>query len=159
MATTVAILGLGKMGSAIAVSLVGMGPRLVVWNRTQAKTRPFRARSVRVARTVQEAVNASDVVLIVTSNVMDLDVQIGGTGVDVRRKQFVNLTTSMPYELRALKAYIESAGGGFLNGVVQCSAQEIGSPGAAITFSGDLSVWESRRTILKNLAPNATYVA
>lgn len=60
---TVAVLGLGTMGSAMARRLLGAGLDVHVWNRSPARAEAFRATAAHVAGTAAEAVAGVDVVL------------------------------------------------------------------------------------------------
>ena len=48
----VGFLGLGLMGEPMAANLLRAGTELVVWNRTAAKTEPFRSAGAAVAGSV-----------------------------------------------------------------------------------------------------------
>ena len=61
--TTVAVIGLGRMGSGMAKSIQDAGYPIIVWNRSPAKTEPFAAKGARVAATPAEAAAAADIVL------------------------------------------------------------------------------------------------
>jgi 3-hydroxyisobutyrate dehydrogenase-like beta-hydroxyacid dehydrogenase len=61
--TTVAIIGLGRMGSGMAKSIQQAGYPIIVWNRSSAKTEPFAAAGARVAATPAQAAAAADIVL------------------------------------------------------------------------------------------------
>jgi len=56
----VAILGLGRMGSAIAERLLDTGHSLVVWNRSAGKAKSLLDRGAVWAATPQEAVSKVD---------------------------------------------------------------------------------------------------
>ena len=60
---TIAVIGLGRMGSGMAQSIHKAGYALIVWNRSSAKTAPFAAAGAQVAATPREAAAAADVVL------------------------------------------------------------------------------------------------
>lgn len=60
---SVAVLGTGIMGGAMAARLAGHGFRLVVWNRSRARAEPLAAAGARVAGTPAEAVAGADVVV------------------------------------------------------------------------------------------------
>jgi 3-hydroxyisobutyrate dehydrogenase-like beta-hydroxyacid dehydrogenase len=60
---TVAFAGLGAMGSRMAERLLDAGHELVVWNRTEAKTRPLAERGAAVAASPAEAAGRAEVVL------------------------------------------------------------------------------------------------
>ncbi|MFC1412588.1 NAD(P)-dependent oxidoreductase [Streptacidiphilus sp. N1-12] len=62
---SVALLGTGIMGSAMARNLLGAGHRVTVWNRTPARAEPLAADGARIAADPAEAVRDADVVLTV----------------------------------------------------------------------------------------------
>ena len=61
--TSVAVLGTGIMGAAMARSLLRAGLDVRVWNRTRAKAQSLAADGARVADTPAEAVHGAEVVL------------------------------------------------------------------------------------------------
>jgi 3-hydroxyisobutyrate dehydrogenase len=61
--TSVAVLGTGIMGAAMAGNLARAGHDVRVWNRTRAKAEPLAADGARVTGTPAEAVDGADVVL------------------------------------------------------------------------------------------------
>ena len=60
----VTVLGLGRMGSALARALLLRGCDVVVWNRSPARAEPLVASGARLAGSVAQAVAASRLVLI-----------------------------------------------------------------------------------------------
>ncbi|WP_407696846.1 NAD(P)-dependent oxidoreductase [Streptomyces dysideae] len=60
---TVAVLGTGIMGAAMARNLARAGHTVQAWNRTRAKAEPLAADGITVAATPAEAVTGADVVL------------------------------------------------------------------------------------------------
>ncbi len=72
---SVAVIGLGRMGSGMAQSIQVAGHPLVVWNRSTAKTEPFAAAGAKVAATPREAAAAADIVvssLLDDASVLDM---------------------------------------------------------------------------------------
>jgi 3-hydroxyisobutyrate dehydrogenase len=63
-----AVLGLGTMGTAIALTAHRSGIPLVVWNRTQPATRQFSELGVEVAPSVADAVAGADVTITMVTN-------------------------------------------------------------------------------------------
>jgi 3-hydroxyisobutyrate dehydrogenase-like beta-hydroxyacid dehydrogenase len=59
----VAFLGLGKMGLAIATSLLRAGYPLVVWNRSAEKAAPLTAAGASLAESPAAAARAADIVI------------------------------------------------------------------------------------------------
>ncbi|NYV78497.1 NAD(P)-binding domain-containing protein, partial [Streptomyces sp. UH6] len=60
---TVAVLGTGIMGAAMARNIARAGHPLRVWNRSREKAEPLAADGARVAATPAEAVEGADVVV------------------------------------------------------------------------------------------------
>lgn len=63
MTTTVALLGTGIMGSAMARNLLATGHDLRVWNRTRERAEPLGAAGATVADSPADAVRGADVVV------------------------------------------------------------------------------------------------
>ncbi len=61
--TNITLIGLGKMGTAIATRLLEQGVALTVYNRTQAKMLSLAEKGAKTAATLQEAVSHADVVI------------------------------------------------------------------------------------------------
>jgi 3-hydroxyisobutyrate dehydrogenase len=75
---TVAVLGLGTMGQAMAVNSLCAGVPTIVWNRSPAQAHDLRALGARVARTAREAVEPADIVVtMVTDLCALLDIAVG----------------------------------------------------------------------------------
>ncbi|MFJ6542232.1 NAD(P)-dependent oxidoreductase [Streptomyces sp. NPDC091385] len=74
---TVAVLGTGIMGAAMARNLARAGLGVRAWNRTRAKAEPLAADGVRVTGTPADAVEGADVVLTMLYD--------GGTVLEVMR--------------------------------------------------------------------------
>ncbi|HEV7627120.1 MAG TPA: NAD(P)-binding domain-containing protein, partial [Streptomyces sp.] len=60
---SIAVLGTGIMGAAMARNLCRAGLEVRVWNRTRAKAEPLTEDGARVADSPSEAVDGADVVL------------------------------------------------------------------------------------------------
>ena len=65
---TVGFLGLGLMGEPMAHNLLRAGTKLFVWNRTAARTEPFRAAGADVAGSVAEVFERAPVVLAASAS-------------------------------------------------------------------------------------------
>jgi len=80
--TTVAFIGLGAMGSRMAMNLHQAGFRLQVYNRDRAKTKPFEEKGIAVCDTPAAAVKgASFAVSIVADDNATREVMLGTSGV------------------------------------------------------------------------------
>ncbi|MGH3037444.1 MAG: NAD(P)-dependent oxidoreductase, partial [Gaiellaceae bacterium] len=66
--SSVAVIGLGAMGSRIAGRLVGAGHDVVVWNRTPAKAEPLVALGARAAASPADAARRAEAVLTMVAD-------------------------------------------------------------------------------------------
>ena len=64
----VAVLGMGRMGSALAIRLLHGGHRVAVWNRSKGKAGEVVSAGAREAQSVADAVRDADVVITMLAN-------------------------------------------------------------------------------------------
>jgi len=125
---TVSVLGLGRMGSALAKALVEEGCEVTVWNRSGDKPTP--ANTTRV--TTPEEAFKSDVVVTCLST---YDVQQPLLTNEI--KTLVNLTSGTPEQARATAQWAKNNGVEYVDGVIMAVPQQIGTASARILFSGN----------------------
>ena len=77
--STVAIIGLGAMGSRMARRLLDAGHELVVWNRTPARADELAARGAELAATPADAARGADVVITMVADPAALQAVTEGT--------------------------------------------------------------------------------
>ncbi len=63
MSKRIAFIGLGRMGSGIASSILRRGMDVTVWNRTESKIQPLVAAGAQSAKTAKQAVANADIVV------------------------------------------------------------------------------------------------
>ena len=79
---SVALLGLGTMGSGMAANLLKAGFPLTVFNRTRSKAEALGAHGARIAKTPADAANGSTVILsMVADDAASHEVWLGPDGV------------------------------------------------------------------------------
>ena len=67
-APAVTVLGLGRMGFALAQALARAGHTVTVWNRTASRAAPLRELDVAVAESVASACASSAVVIVAVTD-------------------------------------------------------------------------------------------
>jgi 3-hydroxyisobutyrate dehydrogenase len=106
----IGIAGTGRMGSAIALRLIGLGHTLKVWNRTPEKTQVAVAAGATVAATPAELATQADVIITILTNAAAIDaVYYGDHGLlagEVRGKLFIEMSTVRPETERALGEWV-----------------------------------------------------
>jgi 3-hydroxyisobutyrate dehydrogenase-like beta-hydroxyacid dehydrogenase len=142
----ITVLGLGNLGRALAETFLRAGHPTTVWNRSAAKAAGLAAT---VANTAAEAVAASELVVVAV-----LDHQAAQqvlSGVDVRGRALVNLTSGTPAEAREVARWAEENGAEYLHGAVYAVPQTIGTAESSINYSGSAAVperWQKQLALL-----------
>jgi 3-hydroxyisobutyrate dehydrogenase-like beta-hydroxyacid dehydrogenase len=78
MPQSIGFIGLGIMGTPMALNLVKAGHKVAVYNRSAAKTAPLEAAGARVASTPAEAASNADVVIIIVSDTAAVEEVVAG---------------------------------------------------------------------------------
>jgi len=147
----IAVLGMGRMGSAIAVRLLGAGYRVTAWNRTKGKAGEVVAAGASEAHSVADAVHGADVVITMLSNddavrtvaLGDLRSSIGDQTI------YVNTSTVSP----TLNSELANAfPGRFLAMPVMGSPEAVRSGQAIYLPGGDSSVLDRLAPVLSSLS-------
>jgi len=122
---TVGFIGLGLMGEPMAANLLRAGTKLVVWNRTAARSGPFRSAGATVAESVAEVFERAPVVLAMLANSAAIDATLGrgtpGFGAMVAGRTLVHMGTTAPAYSRGLEADVLAAGGRYVEAPVSGS--------------------------------------
>ncbi|CAL9519618.1 NAD(P)-dependent oxidoreductase [Streptomyces sp. enrichment culture] len=146
--TSVTLLGLGAMGTALARTWLAAGHPLTVWNRTPARSAPLAAEGAVVAGSAAAAVAANTLVVVCLMD--DASVEETLSGADLTGKDVVNLTTSTPGEARARAAWAGGRGARYLDGGIMAVPPMIGTPGSGgyVFYSGSRELFERHRETL-----------
>jgi len=150
---TVAVLGLGTMGSRIARRLLEAGNDVVVWNRTAAKAEPLVELGARLAATPAEATSAAEIVLIMVRDAEAVAaVAEGEDGVRAGSEPvtIVQMSTVGPEPMRRLGDVLP-AGFDLLDAPVLGSVAEVESGSLQILVGGDDDVLDRCRPVLETL--------
>lgn len=154
--TSVACIGLGRMGSGIASNIQKRGFSLTVFNRSSEKTKPFVSAGARGARTPREAAAAAE---IVVTNLMDdtsvLDTMTGENGILAGMRQgaiHVGTTTISPNLSARLAAMHLAHGSHYIAGPV-AGRPDAAAAGKLITFlAGQPEPLERARPVISTYA-------
>jgi len=113
------VVGIGRMGAAIAGRLLGLGHEVAVWNRTAEKARALAAAGAHVAATPAELAARSDIVISILSNAEAISrAYEGANGLlsgDVSGKLFIEMSTVRPETERSLAGKVKAKGGALID--------------------------------------------
>ncbi|PXX60458.1 2-hydroxy-3-oxopropionate reductase [Nocardia tenerifensis] len=160
--TTIAFLGLGIMGSPMAVHLAGAGNTVTGYNRSPDKAEPLVAAGGRAAASVAEAVRGADVICLMVPDSPDVkDVLAGEKGVFDSAEpgaliiDFSSIRPDVTVELAK-----QAAARGFRMLDAPVSGGEKGAVDAALSImvGGDTGDFEAARPIFETLGKTVVHV-
>jgi 3-hydroxyisobutyrate dehydrogenase len=148
---TVAILGTGRMGGAMARRLAASGFEVVLWNRTSDKAEQLHLG--RVAATPAEAARDAEIVISsLTNDAAVRDVYLGDNGVlrSAAGKLLIEASTAGPDIADELGQDAQGQGARFLEAPVIGSVPAVESGKLLILASGDHADFEQARSVLEH---------
>ena len=151
---SVAVVGLGSMGTGIAGRLLGAGHHVIVWNRAAAKMKPLVGFGATAASSPADAARSAEVVLTMVSDPRALrDVTEGPSGVvagAAGSTTVVQMSTVGPRALSRL-ASVLPPGAGLLDAPVLGSVSEAESGSLTIFVGGPPELVERWMPLLSTL--------
>ena len=110
----VGVVGIGRMGAAIAGRLLGLGHEVTVWNRSADKARALAAAGAKVASTPAELAGEAECIISILSNAEAIDQAYAGAGGllsgNVAGKLFIEMSTVRPETEKALAQKVKAKG-------------------------------------------------
>jgi 3-hydroxyisobutyrate dehydrogenase len=116
--TTIAFLGTGLMGAALAEAAAKRGDRVTAWNRTPSKAAALEAFGVRAAASVPEAVAEAERVHIMLTDDAAVDSVLEAAGDGLRSALVVDHSTTSPAGATARAKRLGARGVAFLHAPV-----------------------------------------
>lgn len=158
---TIGFLGLGTMGSPMAVNLCEAGYTVYGWNRSDGRTGPLSAAGGRTAASIREAVRDADVVITMLPDAPQVeDVAYGPEGILASARPgslLVDMSTIAP------QSSIKLARNGAARGIRVLDAPVAGGEAGAvegtlsIMVGGETGDFEEARPVLEALGRTVTH--
>ena len=160
MQPAISVLGMGRMGSALAHALLKAGHPTTVWNRTPAKAAPLAAAGAEVAASVRNAVAASEVVIVNVSDYQATqsllrDKEVAGA---LEGRLIIELTSGTPDGGREAHGWAQRQGARYLDGAILATPDFIGTEAGTLLVSGPSAVFEEGRNVLGALGGNVQFI-
>jgi 3-hydroxyisobutyrate dehydrogenase-like beta-hydroxyacid dehydrogenase len=160
---TVAVVGTGRMGAAMAGTLCRAGLRVVVWNRTRAKADAVaEATGAAVAATAREAAAGAQVVLSSLADDAAVGAAYTGAGgivAGLRPGAVVcEASTIDPGTVQRLRPLVTDRGASLLDTPVSGSVSTVEAGQLTIMAGGDPAVLDRVRPVLDPLAKQVFHV-
>jgi 3-hydroxyisobutyrate dehydrogenase-like beta-hydroxyacid dehydrogenase len=153
---TAAVLGTGRMGSAMAERLAGQGVTVVVYNRTPERATALAGRiGATAAATPAGAVaNANVVISMVADDAAVRELYDGPDGVAAAIPAgavAVDMSTVLPDTIRAVAPAVQARGAGVLDAPVSGSVSSTLAGELTLMVGGDAADLERARPVLERL--------
>lgn len=154
----ITVIGLGKMGAALARTLLDVGKTVTVWNRSADKAAALVAAGATHAGSLSEAIAASDhiIVCIKTHQTTLETLEPVKEGLD--GKTVADLSTGGVAEAERLVALLEGAGADWLIGMINAFPSGIGKAETAILCAGTDAGWIAMGDAIKELGGASDHV-
>lgn len=147
--SSVTVVGLGPMGTALAETLLRQGHSLTVWNRTPEKADALVAQGAHRAADITEALSTSEVTVLCLKDydtiyrIFDTDALHGSV--------LINLNSGTPAEARAAAKWATEAGADYLDGAIMVPPFLVGHPESVFLYSGSRDVFDKHQATLTTL--------
>lgn len=126
------------MGCAISRVLAGAGYKVTAWNRTPRDFSTLSALGISLAEQAVDAVAASDLVILITSNYPSAQSALSEAASRKRLggKTVVQLVSGSPDDAVRFAAWIEAQDALYLDGALKANPSDIGSPLGTYLIAG-----------------------
>jgi 3-hydroxyisobutyrate dehydrogenase len=150
----VAFIGLGDIGSLMAVHLAREPFSLTVWNRTESKAREFAAsHSARVATSARDAVRGAEVVVTCLPSSAEVEAILHGEHGMIdsleRGSVLLDCTSGDPPTSRSIAAELSGRGVSFIDAPVSGGTIAAKSGSLTIMWGGDKADFERARPVVE----------
>ncbi|RUT86508.1 MULTISPECIES: NAD(P)-binding domain-containing protein [unclassified Mesorhizobium] len=160
MKLSITVIGTGRMGSALAGSLLQSGYPTTVWNRTRQKTDPLARLGAIVAPSVEEAVNAGEIIIVNVSDYEATKALLHSDAIAsaIRGKLIVELTSGTPNGAREAAEWYREHGASYLDGAIMATPDYIGTDAGTILLAGPRAAFDTNRDVFRALGGNVQHV-
>lgn len=160
MKRSIAVVGTGRMGSALARALLAEGHRTTVWNRTRDKAEPLAALGAVIASSVLDAVSAAEIIIVnVSDYAATADIlRDAAVASAIRGKLIVELTSGTPHGAREVADWCARHGASYLDGAIMATPDFIGTDAGTILISGQSQAFQENDTVFRALGGNVQHV-
>ena len=148
--TSVAVLGIGLLGTAIATRLLEQGLHVHVWNRDPSRIASLVEKGATAIDDLGQAANNNSVLITVLRDGAATASVIGTLG-DLQSSTVVPMGTMGVEESRKLATQVANQGGHYLEAPVLGSKPQALNGSLLVMAGGEEQVFEEQRTLLSHL--------
>lgn len=141
MSERIGFIGLGIMGRAMALNLLGAGFELRVWNRTEARMEELAAAGAGTAANPADLASACDIIITCVSDTPDVEEVILGEEGVIRTLRpgslVIDMSTISPQTTREIAAAITAKGAHMLDAPISGGSEGAANGTLSIMVGGD----------------------
>ena len=159
----ISVLGLGRMGSAIAERLIDAGHTVSVWNRSKGKADNLVAKGARELGAPYEAWNSSDVCITMVADSQALiDLALAPDGglahaTPGAGRTLIDMSTVSVESSQQVAVAAEASGVAYLRAPVSGNPGVVRAGNLTIVASGEKAVFKSSEVLLRDIGPHVFY--
>ena len=154
----ISVIGLGKMGAALAAALLQSGRSVTVWNRSADKAAPLVEAGAALAASPEEAVAASPASLVCIKTHKTTTELLRPLAGRLDGKTILDFSTGGAAEAEELVKLLSGAGAAWLIGMINAYPSGIGKAETAILCAGPPAVWEAWQDAIRALGGASAHV-
>jgi 3-hydroxyisobutyrate dehydrogenase-like beta-hydroxyacid dehydrogenase len=147
MTRKILVIGLGRMGFALAATLLKNNYEVSVWNRTVSKAAPLVEAGASQVSSVAEGINVSEVIVVCVGNYDDTKLLLEDCG-DLTGKTLMQLTTASAPETREMETWAIQNGALYLDGAIMGFPSEVGTETGFLLVAGSEAAWRACESIV-----------
>ena len=155
---TVAFLGTGLMGAALAEAAAKRGEKVSAWNRTAAKAHALAAFGVRGADTVADAVRGAERIHIMLTDDAAVDPVLDAAGDALKTALVIDHSTTSPAGTAARAKRLEERGVAFLHSPVFMPPKMCREAGGMMLAAGPQATFARAEPALKAMTGKLEYL-
>lgn len=154
----ISVIGLGKMGAALASALLEGGRSVTVWNRSAAKAAPLVEAGAVLAASLEDAIAASDGAVVCLKNHKTTTELLKPLSGQLSGKTIIDLSTGGAEEAVELVAMLTAAGAQWHIGMINAYPSGIGKEETAILCAGPPEIWDRWGDAIRTLGGASAHV-
>jgi 3-hydroxyisobutyrate dehydrogenase-like beta-hydroxyacid dehydrogenase len=156
----VSVVGLGKMGSALAHAFLAQGKSVTVWNRSSHRAEALAVAGATVADSPADAFGASPLVIVCVLDEIAAEEILAADGVAeaLSGRVMAQLSTMSPEAVDRQAARVSQLGGRLLAGGIMAYPRTIGLPSTAVLLSGPREAYDSHADLFSILGGASKHV-
>jgi 3-hydroxyisobutyrate dehydrogenase len=155
-----AVLGLGLMGSEIALRLKQQGREVICWNRGENNRAAARRHGLELTQTPAEAIEAAEHSILVLSDAAAITETLfdPDNRAEMSGRILIQMGTIAPSESREIAERIAATGGSYLEAPVLGSLPEARAGALILMAAGDRELFERCLPLLRDLSGDPRWI-